>query len=649
MLTKLLRAQKITFPFNLKPWLFLILLSFKFKPFITNLAHWMDQEIYNQLVSFIWNIANDVLVNTYNKGDYRKVILPMMVIRRLDAVLEPTKDAVLGMKKNLDDAGVFNQDEALCSVAGQAFYNSSPFVLKQLKARTNKQQLKADFIAYLDGFSENVQDIITKFELRNQIDKLSEGGILGMLIEKFVDPKINLSTKPVLDDEGNEKLPGLDNHSMGTIFEELLRRFNEENNVTDAGEHFTPRDIVELMADLAFTPIVDQILDSTYLIYDGACGTGGILSESDSRINYLATKNGKKINTHIYGQELQPETYATCIADLLIKGEGEEAKNIVFGSTISEDGHSGKTYDFLISNPPFGTPWKKDLEKWGYKDKKEITDRRFTRSYGKHIQYSFVPNIGDPQMLFLANNVSKMKNNTELGSRIVEVHNGSSLFTGNAGGGESNLRRYIIENDLLEAIIAMPEKMFYNTGIATFLWIVTNRKSEKRKGKVQLIDATSIKTALRKNLGEKNCKVAKADRKKIMQTYLGFEENEYCKIFPNEEFGFWEVAVQQPLRDENGAIVTDKKGKPKMDAKLKDTEQIPLLYDGGIDAFLEKEVYPYNPDAIVDKDEAIVGYELSFTKYFYKPITLRSLGDIKADLEAIEKETDGLLNEILGV
>jgi len=607
----------------------------------------MDQEIYNQLVSFIWNIANDVLVNTYNKGDYRKVILPMMVIRRLDAVLEPTKDAVLGMKKNLDDAGVFNQDEALCSVAGQAFYNSSPFVLKQLKARTNKQQLKADFIAYLDGFSENVQDIITKFELRNQIDKLSEGGILGMLIEKFVDPKINLSTKPVLDDEGNEKLPGLDNHSMGTIFEELLRRFNEENNVTEAGEHFTPRDIVELMADLAFAPIIDKILDSTYLIYDGACGTGGILSESDSRINYLATKNGKKINTHIYGQELQPETYATCIADLLIKGEGEEAKNIVFGSTISEDGHSGKTYDFLISNPPFGTPWKKDLEKWGYKDKKEITDRRFVRNYGPVVQYSFVPNIGDPQMLFLANNVSKMKNNTELGSRIVEVHNGSSLFTGSAGGGESNLRRYIIENDLLEAIIAMPEKMFYNTGIATFLWIVTNRKSEKRKGKVQLIDATSIKTALRKNLGEKNCKVAKADRKKIMQTYLGFEENEYCKIFPNEEFGFWEVTVQQPLRNENGVIETDKKGKPKMDAKLKDTEQIPLLYEGGIDAFLEKEVYPYNPDAIVDKDEAIVGYELSFTKYFYKPITLRSLNEIKADLEVIEKETDGLLNEIL--
>jgi type I restriction enzyme M protein len=609
----------------------------------------MTQETHNQLVSFIWNIANDVLVNTYNKGDYRKIILPMMVIRRLDAVLEPTKDAVLTMKKNLDASAVQNQELALCSVTGQAFCNSSPYLLKQLKARTNRQQLKADFIAYLDGFSENVQDIITKFELRNQINKLSEGGILGMLIEKFVDPRVNLSNQPVLDSDGNERLPALDNHSMGTIFEELLRRFNEENNVTEAGEHFTPRDIVELMADLAFTPVVDNIVDNTYQLYDGATGTGGILSASEERIKYLAQKNGKKVSTHIYGQELQPETYATCIADLLIKGEGEEAKNIVFGSTISEDGHSGKTFDFLISNPPFGTPWKKDLENWGYKDKKEITDRRFIKQYGKEVEYSFIPNIGDPQMLFLANNVSKMKQNTEFGSRIVEVHNGSSLFTGNAGGGESNLRKYIIENDMLEAIIALPEKMFYNTGIATFLWIVTNRKDAMRLGKVQLIDATSIKTTLRKNLGEKNCLLSKSDRKQIMEIYMAFEESEYCKIFSNNEFGYWQIAVEQPLRDENNVIVTDKKGNPKMDTKLKDTEQIPLRYEGGIDAFLEKEVYPFTPDAFVNKSKAITGYEISFTKYFYKPSTLRSLSEIKADIQLIENETDGLLNEILKV
>lgn len=605
-------------------------------------------EIHNQLVSFIWNIANDVLVHIYNKGEYRKVIMPMMVIRRLDAVLEPTKDAVLAMKANLDMAGVLDQDVALCSVANQAFCNKSPFTLKQLKARTNRQQLKLDFIAYLDGFSSNVQDIIEKFELRNQIDKLSEGGVLGMLIEKFVDQRVNLSNLPVLDDNGNEKLPALDNHSMGTIFEELLRKFNEENNVTEAGEHFTPRDIVELMADIAFIPVADQITDNTYLIYDGACGTGGILTKAEERIQGLAQQTGKRINTHIYGQEIQPETFATCKADLLIMGEGDEAKNIAFGSTVSQDGHAQKCFDFMISNPPFGTPWKKDLENWGYKDKKEITDRRFVLPVGYTGSLSFVPNIGDPQMLFLANNISKMKRSTAFGSRIVEVHNGSSLFTGNAGGGESNLRKHIIENDMLEAIVAMPEKMFYNTGIATFIWIVTNRKEERRRGKVQLIDATKLKSPLRKNLGEKNCEFTPEIRQRILEIYTRFEACEESKIFANEEFGYWEVTVERPLRDESGEIVRDKKGKAKMDSKLKDTEQIPLTYAGGIEAFLQKEVYPYSPDAVVDPKKAVIGYELSFTKYFYQPIKLRSLAEIRADIKAIEGETDGLLNLILG-
>lgn len=608
----------------------------------------MTQTQHSQLESFIWNIANDVLVNTYNKGDYRKIIMPMMVLRRLDALLEPAKDAVLSMKVKLDEQGVINQEAALCSVAGQAFCNSSPFTMKQLKSRTNRQQLKLDFIAYLDGFSENVQDIITKFEFRNQINKLSDGGILGMLIEKFVDPRINLSNKPVLDDEGKVKLPALDNHSMGTVFEELLRRFNEENNVTEAGEHFTPRDIVELMADVAFLPIADQITDNTYLIYDGACGTGGILSVSEERLHEVAKEKGKSVSTHIYGQEIQPETYATCKADLLIKGDGAEAKNIAFGSTISEDMNSDKRFDFLISNPPFGTPWKRDLENWGYRDKKEITDTRYMINYDGNPEYTMVPNIGDPQMLFLANNVSKMKTDTPLGSRIVEVHNGSSLFTGNAGGGESNLRRYIIENDMLEAIIAMPEKMFYNTGIGTFLWIVTNRKEERRKGYVQLIDATSLKAPLRKNLGEKNCRFTKEIRGQILDIYVGFKENEYCKIFPNNEFGYWEVTVERPLRDENGEIVVDRKGNPKMDNSLKDTEQIPMRYEGGVKAFIEKEVLPYAPDAEIDDKKTKIGYELSFTKYFYKPVQLRSIEEIKADILAIEQETDGLLKEILG-
>ena len=607
----------------------------------------MTQIQHNQLASFIWNIANDVLVNVYNKGDYRKVILPMIVLRRFDAVLEDTKKEVLAMKERLTAANIIQQDEALCAVAGQAFCNSSPFTLKDLKSRTNSQQLKLDFIAYLDGFSANVQDIITKFKFRNEIDTLVEGGVLGLLIEKFVDNRINLSNRPVLFDDGSVRLPALDNHSIGTVFEELLRRFNEENNVTEAGEHFTPRDIVTLMAEIAFVPIMDKITDSSYLIYDGACGTGGILSVSEERLQQLAEACGKRINTHIFGQELQPETYATCKSDLLIKGDGEEANNISFGSTISEDGKAGMKFDFCISNPPFGTPWKRDLENWGLKDKKDITDGRFLIAYDGNPAYSLVPNIGDPQMLFLANNISRMKDTTELGTRIVEVHNGSSLFTGNAGGGESNLRRYIIENDLLEAIIAVPEKMFYNTGIGTFIWIVTNRKESRRKGNIQLIDATGLKSPLRKNLGEKNCEFTPEINGQILRAYMDFEETPISKIFDNSEFGYWEITVDRPKRDEQGVIVKNKRGKIEIDKTLRDKEQVPLTYEGGIEAFVRNEILPYTPDAIVDTDDYVIGYELSFTKYFYKPKRLRTLDEIRADIRAIEESTKGLLNQIL--
>ena len=606
----------------------------------------MDQQTYNQLISFIWNIANDCLVNTYNKGDYRKIILPMMVLRRFDAVLEPTKKQVLEMKAKLDENGILDQDAALCQMTGQAFCNSSPYMLKDLKARTKRQQLREDFTLYLDGFSANVQEIISKFKLRNELETLLDADVLHMLIEKFVDPKINLSAQPVLNDDGSIKLPALDNHSMGTAFEELLRRFNEENNVTEAGEHFTPRDVVELMTDLAFMPLEDKIIDSTYFIYDGACGTGGILSVAEEHMKALAQKGGKRISTYLYGQEIQPETYATAKADMLIKGEGDHAKNIVFGSTISEDGYPTTTFDFMISNPPFGTPWKKDLETWGFKDKKEITDKRFILNYAGNPEYSVIPNIGDPQMLFLANNISKMKKNTALGSRVVEVHNGSSLFTGNAGQGESNLRRYIIENDLLEAIVALPGNLFYNTPLNTYLWIVTNRKEKRRIGKVQLIDATGLKSALRKNLGDKNGELTKSIRDEVLKLLMDFSENERSKIFDGSEFGYYKITVCRPEYDESGKIVLDKKGKPKVGTT--DTEQVPLSYFGGVHAFFEKEVLPYTPDAWIDEKKTEIGYELSFTKYFYKPVELRPLSEIVADIKALEQETDGLLAEILG-
>lgn len=605
----------------------------------------MDNFNYNQIVSFIWSIADDCLRDVYVRGKYRDVILPMTVIRRLDSVLEDTKESVLQMKKTLDTAGILNQNDALCNAAGQAFCNSSPFTLKDLKSRAKNQQLKADFIAYLDGFSPNVQEILEKFKFRNQIDTMIDADILGAVIEKFVSPTINLGPHPVLDDKGNEKLPALDNHTMGVIFEELIRRFNEENN-EEAGEHFTPRDVVELMADVIFMPIKDQITDGTYLCYDGASGTGGMLTIAEQRLNELAEEHNKQVAIHLYGQEINPETYAITKADLLIKGEGEEAENIYYGSTISNDGLATKEFDFMLSNPPYGKTWKTDEEKLG--GKKGITDPRFVISFKDEPEYKMLPRVSDGQMLFLANNIAKMKQNTKLGSRIAEVHNGSSLFTGDAGQGESNLRRYIIESDYLEAIIALPENMFYNTPILTYIWVLSNRKENRRKGKVQLIDATSLKSALRKNLGNKNCELTPVIRKQIIDIFLNFEENEYSKIFDNEEFGYYKVTVERPMRDENGKIITDKKGKPKADKELRDTEQIPLNYEGGIEKFLKEEVLSYAPDAWIDKSKTQIGYEISFTKYFYKPAELRSLEDIVNDIKALETETDGLLSEIIG-
>lgn len=606
----------------------------------------MEKVHFGQLVSFIFGIANDCLVDVYDVGDYRKIILPMMVIRRFDAVLEPTKKAVLDMKKSLDEAGITDQDEALCNVAGEAFCNSSPYTLSDLRSRTNQQQLKADFILYLDGFSQNVQDIIKKFEFRNQIDKLSDHDILGILISKFTDQSINLSSRPVTTAAGIT-LPALDNHTMGTVFEEVIRKFNEETNITDAGRHFTPRDIVELIADLAFVPVQEKIQDTTYRIYDGACGTGGMLTVADARIRQLSAAYGKKVSIHLYGQENADETYAIAKSDMLVKGEGAQSNNIFFGSTISNDGFSGQTFDFLLSNPPFGTPWKTDLKAWGDIKKEEIADTRFRISYNGE-DFSLIPDIGDPQMLFLANNISKMKKETDLGSRIVEVHNGSSLFTGKAGQGASNLRQYILEQDLLEAIVALPEKMFYNTGIGTYIWVLANKKEGRRRGKVQLIDATSFKSPLRKNLGEKNCEITKEIRERILELYMAFDEAdcEYSKVFDNSEFGYWEVQVYTPQYDENGKSVLDKKGKPAKPNAEK--EIVPFSYEGGIDAFMENEVKPYAPDAFIKPGTEKIGYELSFTKYFYKPVQLRTLEEIAADIHAIEKETDGLLDEIIG-
>ena len=685
----------------------------------------MNQSTYNALKSFIWGIANDCLVDVYDVGDYRKVILPMLVIRRFDAVLEPKHDEVVAAKKKFEKDGVtVDIDPALCGIAGQAFVNKSDFTLRDLKSRTNQQQLRKDFIDYLDGFSKNVQEIINKFHFRDQIPRLSEQDRLGLLIEKFVDPSINLSNKPVLNEDGSEKLEALDNHMMGTLFEEVIRMFNEQTNVTDAGRHFTPRDIIELMADLAFIPIQDKIQSTTYRIYDGACGTGGMLTVGESCIQNLAERRGKKVSINLFGQENFDETYAIACADMLLKGEGTQVNNIFFGSTISNDGFPKDEFDFMLSNPPFGTSWKAELKAWGDIKKDEITDSRFLIEYDGNPEYSLIPDIGDPQMLFLANNISKMKRNTDLGSRIIEVHNSSSISNGSAGSGASNLRRYIIENDLLEAIVALPENMFYNTGISTFLWVVTNHKDDKRKGFIQLIDASSLKKPLRKNVGEKNSEISPEIRKKIIDLYLAYRDADpnFSNVFSNKEFGYYSADILRPLRlrvdlnddnvaaldenskdeeltrlitlyresggsdtcmdfnacmreieklsksngvkltakrkkavrdfltqiDETAEAVLDSKGNPEADKNLKDTEQIPLLYEGGIESYWKNEIKPYVPDSWIDEKSIGIGYELSFTKYFYKPLELRAPEEIIADIQAVESNTDGLLASIIG-
>jgi type I restriction enzyme M protein len=762
----------------------------------------MDQATHNKIVSFIWGIADDVLRDLFKRGKYPDVILPMCVIRRMDAVLEPTKPQVLETKKMLDDAQITEQRAALCDAAGQAFYNTSKFTLRDLKSCGSQQQLLADFEDYLNGFSSNVQDILENFKFRNQLQTLSRADAIGTLINKFLDPDIDLSPA------------GIDNHAMGTVFEELVRKFNEDNN-EEAGQHWTPRDAVRLMANLIFLPIEDEIKSGTYLLYDCACGTGGMLTVAEETLVAIAAKRGQQVKCLPYGQEINPETYAVCKADMLLKGEGESADHIVGGaewSTLSHDAFPAQEFDFMLANPPYGKSWKKDLEAMGGKD--GMRDPRFKVMHNGE-ELSLVTRSSDGQMLFLANMASKMNGKSALGSRIAEVHNGSSLFTGDAGQGESNIRRWLIENDWLEAIVALPLNLFYNTGIATYIWVLSNRKPAHRQGQVQLIDATQWFKPLRKNLGKKNCELSPEDIERINRTFLEFKETPESKLFPNAAFGYWKVTVERPLRlhsqfslkaietlrftsgdddirtvlheefgdllfenfpkvatqvearladwgsdeeegdDEEGGStkkgLPEKKKKKLLDPKtwerdgrlveaatklraalgdqpyedhnvfrdrvnaalkdggiklaaadlkqilkavswreeaappviakvhkpgkikadplrglfeatvdgksaiveyepdsdLRDTEQVPLLEEGGIEAFIRREVLPYTPDAWIKESATKIGYEISFTRHFYKPQPLRTLEEISADILAIEEEAEGLLDGLL--
>jgi len=785
-----------------------------------------DQSQIKWISDFIWNIADDRLRDVYVRGKYRDVILPFTVLRRLDAVLEATKDAVLERKKFLDTHKVAEQDGALRMAAGQAFYNVSEFTLAKLKASAAGQRLRDDFIAYLDGFSPNVQEILTKFSFRNQIQKLVDSHVLGYLIEDFLDPEVNLSPMPVRDSDGRIKLPALDNHGMGTVFEELIRRFNEDNN-EEAGEHFTPRDVVQLMAKLLFLPVADKIESSTYSLYDGSCGTGGMLTVAEEALHELAEQHGKEVSIHLFGQEISDETYAICKADLLLKGEGEEAENIVGGadkSTLAADQFRSREFDFMISNPPYGKSWKTDLERMG--GKKEFNDPRFIVNHAGNAEFKLITRSSDGQLLFQVNKLQKMKHNTPLGSRIALVHNGSALFTGDAGQGESNIRRWVLENDWLEAIIALPLNIFYNTGIATYIWVLANKKDEARRGRVQLIDASGWFQPLRRNLGKKNCELSGEDIQRIIDLYLGEEqETAQSKWFENQDFGYWKITVERPKRlksqlsnerieplrfasgdealraeiyathgdtlytefpklkptieawlkgedeaedddsedsdsgdegeapaarkavpakrrkklldastwlrdkglmdvahraqkamgsavfddhnefrsrfdaalkaqgdklgapekkaiykavswrDETAPPVIAKRSKLKAgdffepgfdgayletlgkdrfmveyepDSELRDTEQVPLKEPGGIEAFFAREVLPHAPDAWIATDKTQIGYEISFARYFYKPVPLRTLAEIRADILALEQQSEGLLHKIMG-
>ncbi len=723
----------------------------------------MNQKVHNQIVSFIWGIADDVLRDVFVRGKYRDIILPFTVLRRLDALLVPTKEQVLEanaflIKQKIDDK------KALENQSGYSFWNISKFTFETLL--NDSDNIDTNLEAYLDGYSPNVQEIISKFKLRNQLETMKEAGVTYLLIEKLCNKEINLSPNEAKNSKG-EVLPPLTNLGMGYVFEELIRKFNEENN-EEAGEHFTPREIIKLMTHILFTPVKDKIKKGTYLVYDPACGSGGMLTESE---NFALEVTNNKANFMLYGQEVNPETYAICTSDMLIKGEKTE--NIAYGSTLSKDGFAHLHFDFMLSNPPYGKTWKIDedaiVDDRGKKGCQKIKDPRFQIG---------LPSIDDGQLLFLMNMVSKMKHNTELGSRIATVHNGSALFTGDAGGGSSEIRKYIIENDWLECIIALPKNIFYNTGIPTYIWILSNKKDPKRKGKVQLINAMELYEKLRKNLGQKNCEMKPAHIDAITNLYVDFVASDISKIYSNEYFGYNKITVERPLRlsaqftpvaiatlrfdkgiaeemewvythfgdglykdikkykdkieahlsknevklktadktkllsaehwkkqlelmqaalkigdrlgnqqfDDYNSFVPllnktiqelkldiDSKGLKSItdaitwknedaervikktekdrtilyeaDSDLRDTENVPL--DQDIHEYFEREVLQHIPDAWIDETKTVKGYEISFTRYFYNYLPPRSIEEITAEIFELEKETEGILNEIV--
>ena len=578
------------------------------------------------LSSFIWAVA-DLLRGDYKQSDYGKVILPFTVLRRLDCVLDSTKPAVLAELAAKEKLGV-NPAPFLSRITGRQFFNASPLDLKKLLG--DPTHVATNLFAYIQGFSPEVRDIFEHFEFQTQIERLSKAGLLYQVTEKFC--QIDLHPDKV------------SNADMGTVFEELIRKFAELSNET-AGEHFTPREVIRLMVNLLFVED-DEVLAKPGVVrtlFDPTAGTGGMLSVAGE---YLHEHN-PKASLAVYGQELNPESYAICKADMLIKGQ--DVANIVFGNTLSDDGHPTKTFDYMLSNPPFGVEWKK-VER---EVRKEHQDKGFAGRFGPGL-----PRVSDGSMLFLLHLISKMRPATEGGSRFGIVLNGSPLFTGGAGSGESEIRRYVLENDLLEAIVGLPTDMFYNTGIATYVWILSNRKPAARKGKVQLIDASGMWQKMRKSLGQKRKELSDAHIDRITRLFGHFEEasdhdadgsaKPIGRIFDNEDFGYHSITVERPLRDQDGNVVLGQKGKqkgkPQPDSSLRDTENVP--YKDDVAEYFKREVLPHAPDAWIDPEKTRVGYEIPFNRHFYVFKPPRPLAEIDADLKA---STDRILEMIKGL
>ena len=565
--------------------------------------------VVSEKANLIWSIA-DKITGVYKPHEYGEVILPLTVLKRFDDVLSDTKEAVLEAAKKYPESFA-QRDMILKETSKQNFYNTSKYDFKKLL--DDPSNIESNFYNYINGYSSEVQDIIENFDLERHIKRMANNNILYRTIEAFNAKNANLHPKEV------------SNIEMGYIFEEIIRRFSESHN-EEAGQHYTPREVIELMVNIVFDGEED-LADSSKIktVYDGACGTGGILSAAMEYASSLNTSS----RMLVYGQELNEQTYAICKADMLIKGQ--DANNIRHGNTLSGDLFPTDKFDYIMMNPPFGREWKNEKDAVE-KEAKEGVNGRFPAG---------VPAIDDSQLLFLQNAVSKMKPE---GSKVAIIHNGSALFKGNPGSGESEIRRYVIENDLLDCIIQLPNDIFYNTGIATYIWVLSNKKPSHRKGKVQLIDASNYYKKMKKNLGNKRNEMTNDQISEITKIYGDFIDNDISKIYENEYFGYRKVTVLQPELDSNGNIIVDRKGEPIPDKNLTDVEIIPLYED--VDSYMAREVFPYAPNAWIDNSKTKIGYELSFTNYFYKFFEPRKTNDIMNDIIELDKKLDGVLKEL---